>query len=39
MVSSYPLPDGFTEFEVFYFGSFLLVEGEWLFSFFSLMLL
>ncbi|XP_008319977.1 retinal G protein coupled receptor a [Cynoglossus semilaevis] len=27
MVSSYPLPDGFTEFEVFYFGSFLLVEG------------
>ncbi|KAJ8360274.1 hypothetical protein SKAU_G00167990 [Synaphobranchus kaupii] len=27
MVTSYPLPDGFSEFDVFYFGSALLVEG------------
>lgn len=28
MVSSYPLPEGFTEFDVFSLGSCLLVEGE-----------
>lgn len=28
MVSSYPLPEGFSEFDVFSLGSCLLVEGE-----------
>lgn len=28
MVSSYPLPEGFSEFDVFSMGSLLLVEGE-----------
>lgn len=29
MVSSYPLPEGFSDFDVFSLGSCLLVEGEW----------
>lgn len=33
MVSSYPLPEGFSDFDVFSLGSCLLVEGECSFAF------